>query len=89
MFFKQYNYKPRSNSQSSTGSDSRERAAAAAAVAGSPPKETNTQPASQQNKGGSVTAGIAGRRRVCFLSFVLCLCPLYIIFLHYHLHAST
>ena len=54
MFFKQYNYKPRSNSQSSqTGSG--------AQLGTSPPKETNNN---ANNNGGNVPAGVAGRRRV-------------------------
>ena len=54
MFFKQYNYKPRSNSQSSQGSGS----GGGAQLAGSPPKDTN---ANANTAGGAVTAGIAGR----------------------------
>jgi len=51
MFLKQYNYKPRSNSQSSQTS---------AATSGSPPKEeTKTADAT----GPAATAAIAGRRR--------------------------
>jgi len=52
MFLKQYNYKPRSNSQSSQTS---------AAVAGSPPKEeTKTADATGP---AATSAAIAGRRR--------------------------
>jgi len=50
MFFKQYNYKPRTNSQSSTGSTS-----------GNPPKE-ETKPA-DSTTGAAVSAAVAGRRR--------------------------
>ncbi|KPI39689.1 uncharacterized protein AB675_3250 [Cyphellophora attinorum] len=56
MFMKQYNYKPRSNSTSSQGSQS-----------GSPPKEESKpatqKPASVSEAAGAVSAGIAGRRR--------------------------
>lgn len=60
MFFKQYNYKPRSNSQSSqSGSGS--------ALSSSPPKEeTKTQ---QSTTSGPVSASIAGRRRVSCVLF--------------------
>lgn len=55
MFMKQYNYKPRSASTSSQGSQS-----------GSPPKEDAKPAAAVDNTAGSgaVSAGIAGRRRV-------------------------
>jgi hypothetical protein len=59
MFMKQYNYKPRSNSTSSQGSQS-----------GSPPKEESKpatqKPASVSEAAGAVSAGIAGRRRVSY-----------------------
>ncbi|EXJ59394.1 uncharacterized protein A1O5_12275 [Cladophialophora psammophila CBS 110553] len=48
MWFKQYNYKPRSNSQSSQGSTS---------TSGSPPKEDTKVTAANANPGA------AGRRR--------------------------
>jgi len=50
MFFKQYNYKPRSNSQSSQNSAS-----------GSPPKEEPKT--AMEASGPAVSAGAAGRRR--------------------------
>ncbi|OAP55095.1 hypothetical protein AYL99_10795 [Fonsecaea erecta] len=49
MFFKQYNYKPRSNSQSSQGS-----------AAGSPPKDDTK---ATTTTGPAASAAIAGRRR--------------------------
>ena len=69
MFMKQYNYKPRSNSTSSQGSQS------GSAVAGSPPKGADAKPASVASPtspggAGAVSAGIAGRRRVCKPLFV-------------------
>jgi hypothetical protein len=63
---KQYNYKPRSNSQSSQGSSGQ-------GVAGSPPKEENKMAQAANNAGGAAggaggiaqqAGGIAGRRRV-------------------------
>ncbi|KAJ9606132.1 hypothetical protein H2200_009093 [Cladophialophora chaetospira] len=52
MFLKQYNYKPRSNSQSSQTS---------AGVAGSPPKEEAK--VAEQTNTSATSAAIAGRRR--------------------------
>lgn len=69
MFMKQYNYKPRSMSTSSTGSQE-------GATAGSPPKD-GANPANAANKattstvlgqtgGAAATGAAAGRRRVRF-----------------------
>lgn len=63
MFFKQYNYKPRSGSQSSqSGSGSAIEPTDNAARAESPPAKPDT--ASTQANTSPVSAAIAGRRRV-------------------------
>lgn len=65
MFLKQYNYKPRTSSMSSTGSGSEQ------TNAQSPTTDANkatTQGTEQKQQGGTtggVSAAIAGRRRVC------------------------
>ncbi|ETI26939.1 hypothetical protein G647_10038 [Cladophialophora carrionii CBS 160.54] len=53
MFLKQYNYKPRSNSQSSQGSGG---------SSGSPPKE-EPKTTESNNAAGKAAAAAAGRRR--------------------------
>ncbi|EXJ65438.1 hypothetical protein A1O7_01779 [Cladophialophora yegresii CBS 114405] len=54
MFLKQYNYKPRSNSQSSQGSGS---------ASGSPPKEEPKTTTEATGAAGNAAAAAAGRRR--------------------------
>jgi hypothetical protein len=62
MFFKQYNYKPRSGSQSSqAGSGSAIEGTDNAARADSPPAKADT---AIQGNTSPVSAAIAGRRRV-------------------------
>jgi len=61
MFFKQYNYKPRSGSQSSqSGSGNAIERTDNAARADSPPAKADT---TNQNSTSPVSAAIAGRRR--------------------------
>jgi hypothetical protein len=70
MFMKQYNYKPRTNSQSSqSGSGNAIERTDNAARADSPPAKADTTAATAATSTSPVSAAIAGRRRVCLPIF--------------------